>query len=153
MRLPARRLAPLMLLLWSASLPAGERQSNVTTRHVENLRTSVLMVTGPNPTDCGQHLLGGGAPVAGAPELQKSLACSLEAAKSKKPSWTVKQYQGIDSLVFEGLLGTSDGVVQKFYYDSDPCGGPGCTPRFEVMRCDKPFVTVTGQRARFECGR
>jgi hypothetical protein len=118
------------------------------------LRAYVERFTGPEPMDCGQHLLAGLFSVAGAKELQQGMPCVSTAAKDRKPFWTIKQEQGIDSLVFQGLLGTAEGAIFRFSYDSAPCGGPGCAGKFTIERCDGPtVVTDRSGRAQFECLR
>jgi hypothetical protein len=89
---------------------------------------------------------------AGAAELQHSLDCAVDAAKALRAYWTLKQEQGIDSLVFQGLLGTAEGETYLFSYDSAPCGGPGCAGKFGINRCDKPTIVISrGSTARFGC--
>jgi len=116
------------------------------------LRSYVERFTGPQPTDCGEHPLVRPFVAAGAEELQRSLACGLEAATSRKPFWTSKQDQGIDSLIFQGIIGTTEGLTYRFSYDSAPCGSPGCPGKFTIERCQKPTVfTGRGGRADFAC--
>lgn len=86
--------------------------------------------------------------------LEKSVACGLAAATDKHAFWTFKQYQGIDSWVAWGLLGTTDGVLFRFIYDSAPCGGPGCSSRISFDRCDKPIASTNSHgRSELLCGR
>ena len=119
-----------------------------------DLRLYVERFTGPEPTDCGQHVLVGPTFVtAGAEQLQRSVSCGLDAAKGQKPFWMFKQEQGIDSLVFEGLLGRADGTTFRFSYDSAPCGGAGCPGRFSIERCELPRVTNRGSGAGVGCQR
>jgi len=117
------------------------------------LRSYVERFTGPQPVDCGQHSLAKPFAEAGSDELQKSVACALSAAQDKKPFWALKQNQGIDSLVFQGILGTTDGVTFRFNYDSAPCGNPECPGRFSIERCERPAVASRGGRTEFTCQR
>ncbi len=45
---------------------------------------------------------------------------------------------GIDSYVATGLMRAGLGNLQRFWYDSAPCGGPGCTERFQSVTCATP---------------
>jgi hypothetical protein len=116
------------------------------------LRAYVERFTGADPSDCGQHALTRASLPASAKDLQRALACAFAAAKDREPFWTFKQDQGIDSLLFQGFLGTVDGTVYQFWYDSAPCGGPACAGRFSLSRCDKPTVLVhRNARSDFGC--
>lgn len=106
------------------------------------LQAYVARFTGANPTDCGQHPRVHALVPAAAKDLQRSLGCAYDAAKARKAFWTFKQDQGIDSFVFQGLLGTIDGIVYQFWYGSAPCGGPSCSGQFSLSRCDNPTVLV-----------
>ena len=117
------------------------------------LRTYVFRLTGADPLDCGQHLLNRPFVGAGSEQLHRSLVCTSDAAKNRKAFWTLKQDQGIDSLVFQGLLGTTEGEVYRFSYDSAPCGGPGCPGRFSIVRCEEPTVITRANGAAFGCKR
>lgn len=110
--------------------------------NVTELQAYVARFTGANPTDCGQHARIRELAPATAKDLQRSLMCASDAAKARKAFWTFEQDQGIDSLLFRGLLGTIDGIVYQFWYDSAPCGGPACSGRFSLSRCDNPTVLV-----------
>jgi hypothetical protein len=114
-------------------------------RGMDALTTFVRSFTGPQAAECGRH------PVAVSPEaLTKSLACAMEASAQRRPFWTFKEDPGIDSRLAHGLLGDSDGAVFRFHWDSAPCGGPGCAPRYSIESCPVPGV---GIGSRFVCKR
>lgn len=108
------------------------------------LQAYATRFTGPNPLDCGQHMTRGSVPVP-AKDLQRSLACAYDAAKARRSFWTLKQEHGIDSVLYQGLLGTPEGTIHQFWYDSAPCGGPACAGRFSVSRCN--ILTVLDFRS------
>ena len=113
------------------------------------LLTHVRRFTGPQSVGCGVHLLTRvNSEWVPAPEaaLKRSLACGVDAAKKRTAFWTLRQRSGIDSWVAEGLLGTREGVVHRFFYDSAPCGNPQCEGRFEILTCDSPTVTPDASR-------
>jgi hypothetical protein len=118
------------------------------------LRGFAERFTGPGWIDCGQHALERPFVSATEEDLKISLTCGLDAARQKKAFMTLKQTQGIDSLIFQGLLGTPDGRTYRFGYDSAPCGGPGCSGRFSVEQCDRPSVARSANLGpEFRCQR
>ena len=133
-----------------AWLHAGQRPDPV-----DDLRQYVERFTGPEPSDCGRHRLVQRERqwvAADESALQKSVICGVAAAASKRAFWTFKQDQGIDSWIASGLLGTGDGIIYRFTYDSAPCGGPGCPSRISFERCDKPVAAMGSyQRSEFRC--
>lgn len=107
--------------------------------YVAEMQSYVERFTGSAPADCGQHRLVPPFIAASPNALRHALTCASDAAGQRKPFWTFKQNQGIDSIVFEGLLGTTDGTAYRFSYDSAPCGGPGCAGRFTIEKCERPI--------------
>ena len=143
-------------LLFGCSLPlhtdASTQASGARSQPPTELRKYVERFVGSAATNCGLHMLAKPFETAGVAELQQSLACAVDAAKAQRSYWTFKQEQGIDSLVFEGLLGTAEGETYRFSYDSAPCGGPGCAGRFSINRCEKPTIVIDRENAaRFGC--
>ena len=124
---------------------------------IEDLRQSVRPFTGSEPLECGRHALvqeNRQWLAADEQALRRSVECGLTAASAKRTFWTFKQDQGIDSWIASGLLGTGDGTIHRFMYDSAPCGGPGCSSRIRFERCDKPLAaTKSDGRSEFRCGK
>ena len=125
---------------------------------VKEMQSYVERFTGPQPADCGRHLLKrperpGDWVSADEDTLRQSVACGVAAAGERKPFWTFTQGQGIDSWVAQGLLGTVEGIVYRFSYDSAPCGGPGCPARISFERCAKPAVATSRWMTEFRCLR
>jgi hypothetical protein len=148
----AAALVCLVLTVYGAWLRASQHPDPV-----DDLRQSVHRFAGSEPLECGRHLLIQQERrwvAADEAALQKSVECGVSAASAKRAFWTFKQDQGIDSWVASGILGTSDGIIYRYTYDSAPCGGPGCPSRISFERCDNP-VAATGsyQRSEFRCVR
>jgi hypothetical protein len=145
----------LVVAVGSVFGPTAYGQDPVPPRQLPaELREYIERFGGSRPTECGQFLLVRPFIEAGATELERAVTCAREAAQARKSFWTAKQSQGIDSLVFHGLVGTGEGTVYRFSYDSAPCGGPGCPGRFSVERCNQPAVmTDRGNRASIICQR
>ncbi len=81
------------------------------------------------------------------------MAIVIAASSKRQPFFTVVQVLGFDSSVAQGLLGKSDGTVLRFWWDSAPCGGPGCAARFTVESCPLPVVVFEASRFLFQCKR
>jgi hypothetical protein len=119
-----------------------------------DFQARIKQIVGPDATDCGQHRIVKVLGVATLEELQRFLACGLEAAGQKKPFWMSQQLQGIDSVVFSGVAGDATGTVYWLEYDSDPSGGSGAAPRFSAQPCAKPSIESPRKEwARLSCSR
>ena len=154
----ARPSAATVTLLFVAALSPGalcaQAGAAPTPRRIDRteLQAYVARFTGANPSDCGQHAVDRALAPPLVEDLQKSLACAYDAAKALKGFWTFKQEPRMDSMLFQGLLGTMEGAIYQFSYDSAPCGGPGCGGRFSVSRSNYPTVLVhRNKRTDFGC--
>jgi hypothetical protein len=140
-------------ILACAAWPVGAQRLDP----VDDLRQYVLRFTGAEPIECGRHLLVQRERewvAAAETVLRESVACGERAALAQRAFWTFKQEQGIDSWVATGILGTGDGTIYRFSYDSAPCGGPSCASRISFERCAKPVAaTAAYQRSEFRCAR
>jgi hypothetical protein len=102
----------------------------------------LLRVAGAGARDCGRF---GGSPY-GTNRLVRVEArhqiahCITEAWRARRPFFFAVEGSAVDSWVATGLIGTRDGRVQVFWYDSRPCGGPGCSESFETFSCDPPSI-------------
>ena len=61
--------------------------------------------------------------------------CMAGAIASKRSFYFSIEGSGVDSYGATGLMKIPNGALQRFSYDSSPCGGPGCAERFEVWTC------------------
>jgi hypothetical protein len=106
------------------------------------------LVAGVGATDCGR--LGIRANEA---DLRRSLDCAFEANRRREAFYLVKQDQGIDSSVYQGLVGNLAGAIFLFAYDSGPCGSPECFGSFSLGKCPGPTTTTRGNRLHFSCSQ
>ncbi|HKW02965.1 MAG TPA: hypothetical protein VJN96_24280 [Vicinamibacterales bacterium] len=106
------------------------------------------VVAGSGATDCGR--LGIRATEA---DLRRSLDCALEANRRREAFSLVKQDQGIDSSIYQGLVGNRAGTMFLFTYDSAPCGNPQCYGSFSLGKCPGPTTTMRGNRLHFSCSQ
>ena len=115
----------------------------------EPVESFVDRLVGAQARDCGKHD-SADARLA----LETSLRCAVVASRQRQPFHTIVQYDGADSHVAWGLLGSADVHLSLFHYDSAPCGGPGCAPRFVVTSCSAPQVVASpdgGAPYRYDC--
>jgi hypothetical protein len=104
------------------------------------LDTYIEQVTGhESVVNCGEYALG---TTHSKEALIKSLTCAEDSAHHQKPFRIVVHMAGEDSSLAEGLLSDAAGRVFFFEYDSAPCGGPGCAPRFDKKACRVSDVHV-----------
>jgi hypothetical protein len=128
------RLAAFSLLV---SLSVGGYQS--TGANPDPLDKFVENFAGASVQNCGSH-----DTFASREALEGSVACGRKASVTKTAFVTRQHIPGIDSTIYQGLVGRADGTVYFFWYDSAPCGGPGCYPRFSVQRRVTPIVVSYG---------
>lgn len=135
----------LLCVIAVPSTVAGRQQHLDATSIPAELWAHVVPLTGKTPHDCGLRIM------ASVEDLRASGSCGYIAAKGRTPFLTLNLVHGIDSEVFSGLLGTTEGIIYRFSYDSAPCDGPGCQARFTITRCGTPVVTRRGSGADFGC--
>jgi len=113
----------------------------------DELSHFIGLISGSNPVDCGQL-----SAASKESAMRASVDCSVAAAAKKQASVTVRFETGLDSNLASGLIVTSAGSVLLFHYDSAPCGGPNCSPRFTTEACAAPVLVAEGNGVRFGCG-
>lgn len=119
------------------------------TSEPEPVDSFVGRLVGPQARDCGRHE---NADTRLA--LETSLRCAVVASRQRQSFHTIVQYDGVDSHVAWGLIGSADVPLSLFHYDSAPCGGSGCPPRFAVTPCSAPQVVASpdgGAPYRYDC--
>jgi hypothetical protein len=100
----------------------------------------------PGATDCGSiRSPGFGEDDAGPSTAEEAvLDCVRAALEQREPFVVVLEQQGIDSIVQTGWVGSGDGTVEALSFDSDICGGAGCSqscgPRIYRFTCPEPAV-------------
>jgi hypothetical protein len=135
-----RVLAGILLALVLAACGSPTSPSASLEDHVRDF-------TGSGALNCGR--LGKTASVE---EMNAGLACALDASRAGRAFSVVREYQGIDSAVAEGLVAQPAGPISKFTFDSAPCGSPGrCGARFATEACPAPHVTARGSLTVFAC--
>lgn len=112
-----------------------------------SLEAHILEFTGPGALNCGR--LGKSA---SRDEMDSALRCALDAAGRGAAFSAVREHQGIDSAVAEGLVARPGGSVSRFTYDDAPCGNPGrCSESFVTEPCPAPRVATQPSGTSFGC--
>ena len=96
-------------------------------------------ITKPEYTDCGSFQVYWGTLYQLHPAARASLTqCISTARREHRPFYFVLEGPSIDSHFATGLIGDPAGSIRRFWYDSAPCGGPGCPERFTITGCVVP---------------
>src|SRR5581483_4551376 len=95
-------------------------------------------LTGYAATQCGSFSLTN----LSAKSLETAVACVDAAVASHRAFQLIQGGPGIDSIGAHGVVGTTEGRVLWFDYDSAPCGGAGCGDRFETKACNIQHLHV-----------
>ena len=112
-----------------------------------SLEAHILEFTGPGALNCGR--LGKSA---SRDEMDGALRCALDAASRGAAFSAVREHQGIDSVVADGLAAKPGGSVFRFTYDEAPCGNPGrCSDSFVTEPCPSPRVATQPSGTLFGC--
>jgi TonB family protein len=98
--------------------------------------TSLASFVGDDAEDCGRFPLQGGR--GGSPDdLQSALECAEAASGARRAFRLYTQRQG-RAFAATGLIGTPDGRVWRFTYDTSACTSDNCFGQLLVTRCAGP---------------
>jgi hypothetical protein len=100
-------------------------------------------IGGPTAVDCGGVRPG---------ESPRAIdRCAVEAFRSGRPFIARYYNESIDSIMAIVLIRAPDGRAFRVYYDSAPCGGPGCPERLVQRPCERPHVVAIEGGERVTC--
>ena len=136
--MPRTVFAFLVVAIGSATGSANQSQQSPWPAKV-TLDAHIHQIAGPNIADCG---IRAGAPVS-SETLNTALQCATTMAQRHLAFRVVQSGPSDDSEVAWGIVGTADGSVVSFSYDSAPCGGPACAERFDTTTCRLADVKPT----------
>jgi hypothetical protein len=71
-------------------------------------------------------------------EVASLQSCMAKAYDAGESFYFSIEGSGVDSYVATGLMRAGSGNIQRFWYDSAPCGGRGCPERFHFATCASP---------------
>ena len=136
--MPRTVLAFLVVAIASAAGSATQSQQSPWPPKV-TLDAHLHQIAGPNIADCG---IRAGSPVS-SEALNTALQCAATMTQRHLAFRVVQRGASDDSEVAWGIVGTADGSVVSFTYDSAPCGGPACAERFDTTTCRLADVKPT----------
>lgn len=91
------------------------------------LSSKLKSLAGADSRDCGSVLLHDTPDAA--------IACAKDATASGKAYRLAVQFQGEDSIVWQGAARNAQGKLWALFYDSDPAGGSGAGTTLSVVLC------------------
>jgi hypothetical protein len=95
----------------------------------------VTQVAGGAAVDCGT-IRHGLVEWTLTPEEEEQIStCATAAHAEGRPFYFYEWGPGTDSHLAKGHVGTGDGELVGFSYDSAPCGGDCCSERFTIRPC------------------
>ena len=98
----------------------------------------VYRLAGPTAVNCGTIPA---EPPEADPTLFKVVAeCMASAYHHHQSFFFLHERRSIDSSVASEIVGTGQGQLFQIWYDSAPCGGPGCRERFTAEACSPSLV-------------
>ena len=107
-----------------------------TTTPVSRLFMSLASFVGDDPQDCGRT----------ASELRLALACAEAASGAHRPFRLYARRPGT-TFAATGLIGTADGRIWRFTYDTSACASQDCFGQLSVTRCVGPQLTRSSDGA------
>ena len=93
-------------------------------------------LAGLDSMDCGSVALGS--------DRDAAIACAKNATLTAKAYRVVVQFQGEDSLVWQGAVRNAQGKLWVLFYESDPSGGSGASPTLSALPCREIRFEVHG---------
>lgn len=110
----------------------------------EPFRAKQMRRSGAGAEDCGDVQPSG-------LQSRSTNDCVVRAFQARRPFHARFWKQGIDSQIADGIAADASGAVYIYWFDSAPCGGPGCEPRLDERRCQKPYIREAPDGRRLAC--
>jgi hypothetical protein len=134
------RLTPLFVAVHIGTGAMGvTQQAQSASRWSDRVGVLVTTHLGGSVTACARfryQFIRGSTPTA--LELEALQTCMASAFEGDRVFYFSIEGTAVDSYVATGLMRTRSGQLQRFWYDSAPCGGPGCPERFQFAACQAP---------------
>ena len=125
------RYLNIPLLATAFAVPNAHALDSAPAAFLNKLRS----FAGANARDCGFVRL--------VDDHAAAVACARDATSAGKAYALAIQFQGVDSLVWQGAARDEHGKLWVLYYDSDPAGG-GATPTLSAVPCQEIRFEVQG---------
>ncbi len=101
------------------------------------LSNKLKSLAGADSQDCGSVPLGN--------DHTAAIACAKSTTASGRAYRLAMQFQGVDSLVWQGAVRNEQGKLWVLYYDSAPSGGAGAGPTLSSVPCHDIRFEVPGE--------
>jgi len=75
---------------------------------------------------------------------EAAVACATSANSSGKAYRLAVEFQGTDSIAWQGAVRDEQGKLRVLYYDSDPAGGSGAGTTLSVVLCREILFAAKG---------
>ena len=105
----------------------------------DGLQRLELKLAGPRAVDCG------GVRPGESPQVVDR--CAVDAFRAGRPFIARYFKESVDSTVAMVLIGRQTGGASRVYYDSAPCGGPGCSESLVEKPCANPHEWARQRQA------
>ena len=106
------------------------------------LLNKLKSLAGPDSQDCGV--------VALHESPDAAVACATSANSAGKAYRLAVEFQGTDSIAWQGAARDEQGKLRVLYYDSDPSGGAGAGTTLSVVLC-REILFATKSNDVIEC--
>jgi hypothetical protein len=116
---------PLRVLLVAVSLAAPIVGANAAVPGA--LAGKLKSLAGPDSRDCGSVALHDNPDAA--------IACAKDAASASQAYRLAIEFQGTDSIVWQGAVRDAQGKLWALFYDADRPGGAGAGTTLSVVLC------------------
>jgi len=100
------------------------------------LLSKLKSLAGPTSVDCGS------VPLHDHPDA--AIACAKGAASAGKAYRFAVEFQGQDSIVWQGAARDEQGKLRALYFDSDSSGGSGAGATLSVVLCREIVFATQG---------
>jgi len=100
------------------------------------LLNKLKSLAGPDSRDCGV--------VALHESPEAAVACVASANSAGKAYRLAVEFQGTDSIAWQGAVRDEQGKLRVLYYDSDPSGGAGAGTTLSVVLCREILFAAQG---------
>ena len=100
------------------------------------LLNKLKSLAGPDGQDCGV--------VALHESPQAAVACAMSANSAGKAYRLAVEFQGTDSIAWQGAARDEQGKLRVLYYDADPAGGAGAGTTLSVVLCREILFATQG---------
>jgi hypothetical protein len=101
------------------------------------LSNKLMSLAGADSQDCGSVPLGN--------DRNPAMACARSATSGGRAYRLAMQFQGVDTLVWQGAVRNGQGKLWVLYYDSGLTGSSGAGPTLSTVQCRDIRFEIPGE--------